>query len=137
MIWDLETGTILRTMMGHLGDVTSLSYSPCGSIIASGSNDRTLILWTLHDSTNKVLRGHMRDVLSVDYSPDGNYLASGSLDHTVVVWGVNTGFVVQTLRGHTKAVNTVHYASHGRFLASGSSDRSISWPSDYVHVQYM
>ena len=35
-IWDLETGKLVRVIVGHSGHVTSVSWSPDGNSIASG-----------------------------------------------------------------------------------------------------
>jgi WD40 repeat protein len=44
----------VRTLTGHKGGVTSVSFSPDGKSIASGSEDNTVWLWDVH--TGKTLR---------------------------------------------------------------------------------
>ena len=39
-VWDLETGTLVRTLTGHEGEVTSVALD--GQRIVSGSDDKTL-----------------------------------------------------------------------------------------------
>ncbi len=74
-------------LQGHEGSVISVSYSPDGQTLASGSLDKTVKLWEV--GTGKLLqtlKGHEGSVRSVSYSPDGQTLASGSEDKTVKLW---------------------------------------------------
>ena len=42
---DLKTFQPLNTLVGHTEDITDLSFSPDGSILASASYDGTILLW--------------------------------------------------------------------------------------------
>jgi WD40 repeat protein len=45
ILWDVFTGERLRTLEGHNGSVRSVAWSPDGQMLASGSDDGTVILW--------------------------------------------------------------------------------------------
>jgi WD40 repeat protein len=79
----------IRTLSGHSGSITSISISPDGKHLASGSNDKSIKIWELSSGREIVtLKGHSDIVSSVDFSSDGNYLVSGSCDNTVLVWKI-------------------------------------------------
>ena len=45
MLWDVETGNQLAFLNGHTEDITTLVFSHDGKILASGSQDGTVLLW--------------------------------------------------------------------------------------------
>ena len=88
-LWDTETGEPTPTLEGHTDDVNSVTFSPDGYTLASGSSDHTVRLWNAATRENILtLEGHTDDVNSVVFSPDGGTLASGSSDGTLLLWEI-------------------------------------------------
>ena len=122
---DFFKGKLIKTLRGHSHSVRSVTYSPDGKCLASGSNDETIKIWNMVTGKEvKTLRGHNDEVTSVTYSPDGKYLASGSYK-IIKIWNAATGREIKTLTGYNSWVLSVAYSPHGKYLASGGADNTI------------
>ncbi len=85
---DVTKFKCLKTLGEHSESVVSVSYSPDGTKIISGSGDNTIKTWDANTGQClKTLEGDLDYVTSVAYSPDGTRIVSGSLDHTIKIWG--------------------------------------------------
>ena len=141
-LWDVETKLNIATLEGHRGNVitetarrfyvhgggsvNSVVFSPDGTLLASGSGDRTVKLWNVETKLNiATLEGHADDVKSVDFSPDGKTLASRSSDGSVKLWDVETKLNITILEGYTGNVLSVAFSPNGKTLASGTDGGSV------------
>jgi len=125
----------------HTAEVKSVSFSPDGRLLASGSADHTIRLWNVETGkVTKILGGQSAagdnespEVWSVSFSPDGRLLASRSADHTIRLWNVETGKVTKILEGQSKAAvdndiamaDSVSFSRDGQRLASPGENRTI------------
>jgi WD40 repeat protein len=125
-LWNLETGEVISTLMGHSQGIKSVVFSPNGTILATGSDDQTVKLWNVSNGQEiSTLCGHSHAVKSVAFSPDGQVLASGSWDKTIKLWNIQTGVAEKTLTGHGLQVSAVAFSPTGNILGSASCDRTL------------
>ena len=116
----IEWGTV--THEGHTGDVTTVAFSPDGTILASGDTHYTVRLWDV--STRKhqtALNGHHGTVNTLTFSMDGSMLVSGSADNTIRLWNPSAEKHLDTLEGHEYDVITLAFSKDGTTLASGDT----------------
>src|SRR6187431_2797383 len=71
---------------GHTASVTSVSFSPDGRRIVSGSYDNTVRVWdaATGQPVGQPFTGHTKSVSGVSFSPDGKRIVSSSNDGTVL-----------------------------------------------------
>jgi WD40 repeat protein len=104
-----------RIFHGHTAPVTSVAFSRNGQCIASGSLDRTILVWFFSGERVRILNGHTDWIRSVAFSPDGQHIVSGSGDQTVRVWSV-FGQVVHSRDGHVHLFTVIYPPVHFAFF---------------------
>ncbi len=127
-IWNLQTGQLQRTLLGHRQLIRSLAISPCHSnsrqFIASGSHK--IKLWDLQTGESfQTFFGHKEWVSCLAIGPDARILISGSEDTSIRMWHLPTGNFLRTLKGHQGKICSLTITSDGQTLISGSDDRTI------------
>lgn len=81
---------IVRTIEAHDNIVSSLAFSPDGTLLLSGSSDGTVKLFSVASGDEKDCESHGDWVRGVAFSPDGKYAASIAFsDKTVKVWRID------------------------------------------------
>jgi WD40 repeat protein len=77
-LWSPRNGKLITTLRGHTDDVSSATFSPDGTRLASVSFDRTLRLWDpVTCETVLSFKAHREWPFAVAFSPDGSLLVSG------------------------------------------------------------
>ena len=113
-------------LAGHNSGVNSISFSPDGKTIVSGSWDSTIKLWDIATGEEiTTLKRHSDRVTSVSFSPNGKTIVSGSWDNTIKLWDIATGEEITTLTGHRDFVCSVSFSPDGKTIASASGDETI------------
>ncbi|KAI8628093.1 hypothetical protein F5Y19DRAFT_153220 [Xylariaceae sp. FL1651] len=129
---DTHWNTCIQTLADYQSSVYSVVFSPDSKLMASGSTDHTVRIWSVDTgATQQTLKGHGGTVSSVAFSPDGKFVASGSDDKTVWLWSVDMGTPQQIFKGHNSFVTSVAFSPDGKFIVSGSHDKTARlWSTD-------
>jgi WD40 repeat protein len=86
-LWNLRTGTFIRSFVGHKAAVHTVALAPDDRHALSGSADCTLLLWRME--TGDLVHAfaeHDGPVTAVAFCRDGRHGISGSRDRTLRLW---------------------------------------------------
>ena len=87
ILFDLESGQLLKKFIGHSGYILSAVFSPNGQYILTGSADNKIILWEVKSGKKiKIINKISGQVLSVMFSQDGSYLVFAGEGLEVCLW---------------------------------------------------
>lgn len=124
-LWDINSGSRLRTLKGHTDRIWAVTFSPDGRIAVTGSADTTLKAWNIETGECLQTFSGKGWIKSVAFHPGGQVIASGSGDHTINLWNLVTGECLKNFVGHEETVSSIRFSPDGGFLASGSYDCTI------------
>jgi WD40 repeat protein len=129
-VYEVETGQLVRALVGHGSYVYGLAWSPDGNTLASaGSFDLTARLWDMRTGMPlRVLKGHPDYVNQVAWSPDGRTLAVGGGGSGFIrLWDAATSREVRTFECG-KHILALAWSPEGKRLASGGAETgAILW----------
>lgn len=131
------------TCTGHENNVLYIAWSPCGTKIASASQDGRIIIWDPETGkqVGKDMRGHKNyiDCLSWEpyhINPECRKLVSASKDKDLRIWDTTLSRSLLVLAGHTDRVTFVRWGGRG-LIYSASRDKTIKvWRAEDVSYHY-
>jgi WD40 repeat protein len=112
---------------GHYASVTSVCYSYDGRFIATGSADKTIILWRSSDGREvRSFRGSPATILHLEFNRQGNSLLSLSADGTWSVWELSTGRLIRKMKPDNDIFTFASFNPEGTLIVTGSRKSDIS-----------
>jgi WD40 repeat protein len=129
-----------HTFGRHRGRVNAVEFSPDGKLLASGSSDRTIMIWDMVLMKAERMFLNTAIVLAVAFSPDGRLLISGSMYGMVRIWDLATGGFREAIMNHPRIpiVVSVAFSPGGKLVASGYADGTVRvWDMDVGEAKRM
>lgn len=113
-----------RTYGHHDRVVHGVSYSPDGTMFASGSGNE-IHMWRASGEKLPSIKAKGVGVGLVRWSPGGQYIAAVCGRYFIHVWQVDYPRVAPVILQHTGEVTSMDWSPNGRTLASAAFDRTI------------
>lgn len=138
-IWDLESGRIVASLKHRGGYVNSVSFSPDGQLLATGSHDPDGFIQIWHIDTGvplKKFKGHTDEVLSITFDREGSRLLTSSYDNTARLWEWNPNSQeapkeITQFVGHSWWVWSAAFSrDEQRVITAGHDGTAIVWNLD-------
>lgn len=149
--WNIETNAVdcIYVCKGHERGVDSLASSPSSKLLASGSWDTLLKIWSceLHGNNAddddddddgvsskrlkgeqtrtpiSTLSGHREAISGIQWLNEETIL-TGSWDHTLRVWDLSNGGIKTEINGN-KPIFSISHSKLNGLVVTGSADKNI------------
>ncbi len=116
------------TMKRHEGKINCVAYSPDGTLIASGGDDRQILLWNARGKFVKQLDRYLGSVMTLNFSADGTKLvAAGESAAPPIVYDVRSGQKIAYFPGHVDTVNASAFLGNEQIATAGSDNIIYIW----------
>lgn len=136
-LWDVNSGSLLRTFSGHVNSVAGVAFTPDGKTLVSAADN--VILWDINSgrqrgigpvhTLGKAFRnrpGYIsfrpRILNFVSLSSDGRLAISGGSDEKVKLWDTGTRAEILTFSGHKGWVNSAIFSPDNNYVLSAGTD---------------
>ena len=136
LVWEAESGKIIRVRKGHLASVNGCIFCPNGDLMIAPIEDKEVrigeveVLDARSGEIKSTLKGHRASVNGCVFSPNGDLIASASDDRTIKVWGPS-GNLLRTFEGHSAPVNGCVFSPNGKRIVSASDDGTLKvWDTE-------
>ena len=127
IVLNATTGICTSILSSHTANVNCIAFSLDGTLLVSGSHDKTVKLWDMQTGgVIKTSYNHTSSVLSVSISPDSATIASGTVGATIHLWDTWRGECYCVINGHEGVINSVGFSpTNSQLLISASDDNTV------------
>jgi WD40 repeat protein len=126
LLWDLHAGGPPRELVGNVGAIRGLDFSPDGRHLLSGSERGEVKVWEVARGVEEHSWNQGREVRSVAFGDDGRRVMAANFGGTARIWDAVTGQLVRELQPiPVERIGAVAMSRDGRYAATGNDTRLI------------
>ncbi|WFD29685.1 beta transducin [Malassezia sp. CBS 17886] len=137
-LWDAATASMLLTFHGHQRAVTTLAFDAAGLLLASGSQDTSVIVWDIVAESGQCrLKSHHEPITGVHFLASAHgaatYVLSTARDGLLKLWDLGLQHCVQTVvSGDEQLWSLAVSEAHGAPLVvtGGTAGHVRFWAAD-------
>lgn len=119
-MWNVQTGQLLERLCGHQGPVSSLCFASEGSLLVSGSWDKSVRVWSVFGRTSYSEPLQLQsEVMAVAVRPDSKRVAVASMDGQLSLWDIDLSKQIGNIDGRDDIVGGRHLSD--RFNAANAA----------------
>jgi WD40 repeat protein len=133
-LWEVKTGQLLGTLVGHSSIVWNVAFSPDGKLLASVSRDQTANIWDWESESVLKSLNISGEGVSVRVSPDGQTLVVGGVEswpdaaiwlYDIANWQLSAKLVEYW------NIPALAFSPDGEYLVGGGTSRNVRvWRMD-------
>jgi ribosome assembly protein 4 len=151
--WDTDTETPLydnlnaensEPITSHVNWVLTVSFSPCGTMLASGAVDGVFIIWNPNTGLplTRAIKAHSKWITSLAWKPlhldeDCKFMLTTSKDGYLKLWNTKTGHCHLSVGAHDDSITKAIWSGEN-FIYTCSQDKLIKvWDEQGIPVQVL
>ena len=147
-IWDFTSFFNITFLGSHFGRTSCISCCEHKRLMATGSDDSSIIIWDLEQQDVKYwmdkegdgwdMLDNEESVNSLSFSPNGKYLASSSFENAKInIWSVEKGTVMCSLDSHnSEGIRSIAFSPNNKEIISVYFDHTVEiWDIETKNVK--
>jgi len=150
MLWDITSGTVIKSLEGSTDNVVCLAFSPDRLYLASGCNNGDVNVWDVASGKIKNSYKHSSSVVSIDWTRNSRQFASccGSYSNpSISITDIVSGQIINVVgdmytheKNHSRnsKIYSIKFSPCGTMLAScDSMGKTIVWDTKTGKLKHL
>ncbi|TAL70471.1 MAG: hypothetical protein EPN82_02350 [Bacteroidetes bacterium] len=126
-IKEITTGKVIGVVRGNKRIISSISFSPFESNVATASYlDPDIIIWN-YSTENIVqkLKGFINKIVDISVKEDGHSIACFNNDNSIRIWNIVNDIRIKKLYNDTTPISSFYYSPKNNTLIIGMGNGTI------------
>jgi WD40 repeat protein len=123
-LWSTTNGIKNAVLKGHTKQINAISYSTDGKMLASGSDDMTVRVWSVADRRQQQIISSSTPVLAMAFQPDTPAVAFENNLNRVFLWDTTTN--KKTAYNQTNGpLHAMTFSPNGALFVCAGNDHTL------------